>query len=86
MTLFTLCSRVMTSPQASCPPASGFRTTTCPRCGESFSCGMGAGATPCFCVAIELDSRRLAELQANYPDCLCGACLRTLAADPDSTA
>ena len=65
----------------------GWRTTTCPRCGGPFACGVGAGrATPCFCVSYALGAERLAELRARWSDCLCGDCLAALANDPEQPA
>ena len=65
----------------------GWRATACPRCGGAFACGAGADrATPCFCVSVELGEARLAELRAKWPDCLCAACLATLAAHPEKAA
>ena len=65
----------------------GWRTTACPRCGGAFECGVGADrATPCFCAAIELSPERRAELRAKWSDCLCAACLATLAANPEMPA
>ena len=67
------------------PP--GWRATRCPRCGGPFACGVGAdSSTPCFCASIPLDAQRLAELRARYADCLCAACLRTLANEPETRA
>ena len=67
--------------------APGWRATTCPRCGGPFACGVGADrATPCFCVSMPLDAERLAELRAKWSDCLCAACLATLAAHPEQPA
>jgi len=61
----------------------GWRTAACPRCGRAFECGVGADrAAPCFCVSHALSEARLAELRAKWSDCLCAACLATLAADP----
>ena len=65
----------------------GYRATACPRCGAPFGCGVGADrSTPCFCASIPLDAARLAELRARFSDCLCAACLRTLAAEPETRA
>lgn len=65
----------------------GWRATACPRCGGPFACGVGADrATPCWCAAVDLGKERLAELRARYPDCLCAACLRALAAEPERPA
>jgi hypothetical protein len=67
------------------PP--GHRAATCPRCEGPFACGAGADpATPCFCAGFTLGAARLAELRAKWPDCLCAACLATLAADPERAA
>ena len=65
----------------------GWRTTTCPRCGGPFACGVGADrTTPCFCVSYALGAERLAELRARWSDCLCAACLATLANQPEQPA
>ena len=67
--------------------APGHRATTCPRCGGAFACGVQADrAAPCFCVAMRLDAERLAKLCAKWSDCLCAACLATLADDPERPA
>jgi hypothetical protein len=72
---------------ADAPLADGWRGTTCPRCGGVFACGVGADpATPCFCVAFPLGAERLAELRARWSDCLCAACLATLAEHPEQAA
>ncbi|MBW8759474.1 MAG: cysteine-rich CWC family protein [Burkholderiales bacterium] len=73
----------MTSPAS----PEGWRATTCPRCGGAFACGVDADrATPCFCVSYPLGAERLAQLRAKWSDCLCAACLATLAADPERPA
>ena len=65
----------------------GWRTTTCPRCGGPFACGVGADrATPCFCVSFALGPERLAELRARWSDCLCADCLASLASHPEQPA
>ena len=65
----------------------GWRTAACPRCGAAFDCGAAADrAAPCFCVSFALGAERLAELRAKWSDCLCAACLATLAADPERPA
>jgi len=67
--------------------APGHRAAACPRCGGAFACGAGADrAAPCFCVSYALDARRLAELRAKWPDCLCERCLASLADDPERAA
>jgi hypothetical protein len=67
--------------------APGHRAATCPRCGAPFACGVGADrATPCFCAGHALGGQRLSELRAKWSDCLCAACLATLAADPELAA
>jgi hypothetical protein len=63
------------------PP--GWRAVTCPRCGGPFECGVGADrATPCWCVDLQLDDARRADLRGRFADCLCAPCQRALAADP----
>jgi Cysteine-rich CWC len=65
----------------------GHRPATCPRCGAAFACGAAADrATPCDCTRLRLGADRLAELRARWPDCLCGACLAALAANPELAA
>ncbi len=65
----------------------GYRATTCPRCGGPFACGVGADrSAPCFCASFDLGAPRLAELRGRFSDCLCAACLRTLAAEPETPA
>jgi len=65
----------------------GYRTTTCPRCSGGFACGAGADREmPCFCASHALGAERLAELRSKWSDCLCEACLATLAADPGQAA
>ena len=67
--------------------AAGYRSTTCPRCGGPFACGVDADrATPCFCVSYSLGAERLAELRAKWSDCLCADCLAALANDPEHPA
>jgi hypothetical protein len=69
------------------PLPAGWRETTCPRCGAPFACGVGADrSAPCFCAGIALPPERLAELRARYADCLCAACLRSLATAPETPA
>ncbi len=56
--------------------------TACPRCGAAFHCGV-ADATPCACTQARLDDGQRARLAARFTGCLCGACLRAIAAgDP----
>jgi hypothetical protein len=51
----------------------------CPRCGSTFHCGMH-DAAPCHCTLPTLPTTTLAALQAAYTGCLCGPCLRAVAA------
>jgi hypothetical protein len=65
----------------------GWRATTCPRCNGPFACGVGADrAKACFCAGVPLRAERLVELRARWADCLCEACLRTLADHPELPA
>jgi hypothetical protein len=74
-----------TDDRAPLPP--GWRPARCPRCGGAFACGAGGDASaPCACAGVGLTPRRRAELAARYDDCLCGACLAALAADPGLAA
>ena len=67
--------------------ARGGRATTCPRCGGTFACGVEAGRdAPCFCVSFELGAERLVALRHRWSDCLCAACLATLAEHPEQAA
>jgi putative acetyltransferase len=51
----------------------------CPRCGAAFHCG--AREASCNCAQVALGADTLTRLRADYgAQCLCGACLRTLAA------
>jgi hypothetical protein len=52
---------------------------TCPRCGQAFHCGLH-DAAPCACTGLQLTAAQLAALRAAYATCLCGACLRAVAA------
>ena len=56
----------------------------CPRCGGGFHCGM-RDAAPCPCSAVSLSAALQARLRERYAGCLCLACLRALAANPDQT-
>jgi hypothetical protein len=49
----------------------------CSKCGAAFDCG---GLLGCWCRDVKLDEAALAELKASYADCLCPACLKTVAA------
>jgi hypothetical protein len=55
----------------------------CPRCGDSFHCGMN-DAAPCACSRLALDPVLLADLRTRYTGCLCMRCLAALAAQPPS--
>ena len=52
-------------------------TDRCPRCGDSFHCGM-ADAGPCACTTVTLDEPTQAALRERYTGCLCLGCLMTL--------
>ena len=54
-----------------------FEPDTCPRCGESFRCGMHDTA-PCPCTTVRLEAPVLARLRERHVGCLCLACLREL--------
>ncbi|MBL8118842.1 MAG: cysteine-rich CWC family protein [Anaerolineae bacterium] len=46
---------------------------TCPRCGASFTCGVAAAQSHCWC----FDLPNVHPLQSNeYTGCLCPSCLR----------
>lgn len=49
----------------------------CSRCGAPFACQQEAG---CWCTEVQVEPSVLAELRARFADCLCEACLRTMAA------
>jgi hypothetical protein len=49
---------------------------TCQRCGAQFGCGLSC----CWCDEIEVRDDVRAELQRRFTDCLCRACLETVAA------
>jgi hypothetical protein len=51
----------------------------CARCGGAFYCGMTDDG-PCVCAGVTLDADTLADLRQRYRGCLCGDCLRSLAA------
>lgn len=53
------------------------RPTTCPRCGEPFSCGVGAIGN-CPCSGIVLTERQRAYIRAQFADCLCVTCLKAM--------
>lgn len=56
----------------------------CPRCGMGLHCGM-QDATPCPCTTVKLSTDMRGSLGQRYSGCLCLACLRALAANPDQT-
>ena len=51
----------------------------CPRCGNTFHCGMH-DATPCACSRLTLQASQLAALRDAYAGCLCLGCLQAVAA------
>ncbi|TLX53152.1 DNA or RNA helicase of superfamily II [Stutzerimonas nosocomialis] len=58
----------------------------CPVCGQSNGCGLASGdaSAPCWCFAVTLDARQLADLppQAQGKACLCPRCARGERPDP----
>lgn len=58
---------------------------TCPRCGARFDCG-AAGPDPCPCSTLALPPALLQRLAAQFHGCLCGPCLRELAAAEEAAA
>jgi len=57
-------------------PSSTPAPDRCPRCGGGFQCG--AALAHCDCSELKLSATLRAELAAQYPGCLCLACLREL--------
>ena len=55
----------------------------CEACGGSFDCFTPRG--PCWCEDVKRSSERLAELRAQYRECLCPACLKDAAAKEQSS-
>jgi len=49
---------------------------TCQRCGVEFGCG----GSCCWCDEVALDPAVRSELQQQFTDCLCRACLEAAAA------
>jgi Cysteine-rich CWC len=56
---------------------------TCPRCAASFHCGVN-DAGPCACTTLTLTPELQAQLQQRFSGCLCLACLRELAQNPQA--
>ena len=54
----------------------------CPRCGGAFECG-AQGPGPCACQSVTLKPELQARLRQQFRGCLCLACLRALAAEPE---
>lgn len=50
----------------------------CPRCSQAFECKAGT-ITQCQCYAVALSLEQRVFIESRYEDCLCAACLRTLA-------
>jgi hypothetical protein len=50
---------------------------TCQRCGVEFGCG----GSCCWCDEVPLDAAVREQLQQQFSDCLCRACLETAARD-----
>jgi len=50
----------------------------CPRCGDTFHCGMH-DRTPCACSRLTLQASQLAALRGAYDGCLCMRCLQEVA-------
>ncbi len=49
-------------------------TDRCPRCGDTFHCGIDDTA-PCACTMVTLSPALLADLRQRYTGCLCVRCL-----------
>lgn len=50
----------------------------CPRCGQTFQCGV-QGDTPCPCTTVNLSAALQQRLRAQFQGCLCLRCLVDLA-------
>jgi hypothetical protein len=50
--------------------------SACPRCGESFRCGVSDAN--CHCASQKLSPRLREQLCQSYQTCLCGSCLTAL--------
>ncbi|MGI8803210.1 MAG: cysteine-rich CWC family protein [Solirubrobacteraceae bacterium] len=59
-------------------PGTGRRAASCERCGGAFGCG--AAEPGCWCRDVPLPDAVRRELAATYGDCLCPACIASLAA------
>jgi hypothetical protein len=54
-------------------------TGSCPRCGQAFRCGID-DPVPCACTGVRLGVEQLVAIRASFDDCLCVACLSSIAA------
>ena len=61
----------------------GPKRKVCEACGKEFACFSPCG--PCWCEDVKLSSETLAELRAQYSECLCPACLKDAAAKEQSS-
>jgi hypothetical protein len=59
------------------------KVKVCEACGTGFDCFTPRG--PCWCEDVKLSSETLAELRAQYRECLCPACLKDAAAKEQSS-
>lgn len=53
----------------------------CSKCGKEFGCGNEKPG--CWCENYEIPLQVLQQLKNEFANCLCEACLRTYAIDPD---
>ncbi len=54
----------------------------CEKCGAKFDCYSALG--PCWCEDVKLKPEALANLRAQYNDCLCPTCLKATAATQET--
>ena len=52
---------------------------TCPKCKLSFEC-LANDISKCHCFSVTIDTNTLALLKDKFQNCLCGKCLREIAA------
>jgi hypothetical protein len=59
-------------------------TKSCESCGAEFSCG--AKSEKCWCFNVDLSAQTLSELQKDFNNCLCRACLFELNRTAENSA